>query len=310
MNPKSWNTSAWYYGTLILLLAAGVALWLTRSGSSSEEVILPPGSLRLVSLAPNLTEILFALGFDEEIVAVSSDSNFPPQALAKKKAGSFWNPDPEAVLSVRPTVVFTLGFAQQEALADQLKNTGCRTVSLRIESIDQLYEAIETIGSVTCRSAQSAALIGQIKSDLEAFRRQAEEAEPVRVLWVVQREPLRAAGSNTFVNELLQIAGAENVIQTRAFQYPPIHEEQLIASAPEVIIETADSPEDLRRLRGTAESFYARFQTVPAVQNHQLYVIDGDPVCRLGPRLALGMQMITDCIRQDTGGQERNHADF
>lgn len=310
MTEKSWKTIALYYGLLTVLLLAGLVFLTTRSDQSVKPEHDNTSSVRIVSLAPNLTEILFALGLDDEIAAVSSDSNYPPQADSKKKVGSFWNPDLEAVLFVEPTLVFTLGFQQQANLAAQLETIGCRTVLLPIESIAQLYEAVETIGDLTDRQNQAKQLTDQISSRLEKIRVKAGESEKVRVLWVVQRQPIRAAGKNTFINELLEIAGAENVIKTTIYQYPPVEDEQIIASDPDVIIETADSPEDLKRLQATAEEFYGRFESIPAVKNKRIFVIDGDPVCRLGPRLPMGMKSIMDCIRPVVPGEGQENADF
>jgi iron complex transport system substrate-binding protein len=104
------------------------------------------GTMRIISMAPNLTEILFALGLGEEIVGVTKFSTYPPEAKEIQNVGTFWQPDIEAVLACRPTLVLTLGFAQQTILADRLKHIGCETLTLDIESIQQLYSAIEVIG--------------------------------------------------------------------------------------------------------------------------------------------------------------------
>lgn len=309
MEQKNWKTTGLYYGSVILVMLIGL-VFLQGRLEIAEIKEGAPDVLRIVSLAPNLTEILYAMDLDKEIVAVSSDSNYPVEALAKKKAGSFWNPDLEAVLSVQPTLVFTLGFRQQANLAAQLKNINCQTVSLEMENLAQLYKAIETIGDLTNRQESAARLIEQIAGGLEKYKGQAAAVRPVRVLWVVQRDPVRAASSNTFFNELIEIAGAQNAIQTTLFQYPPLDEEQMIAAAPDVIIETSDSPEDLVRLRTTINDFYARYKTVPAVENNRLFVIDGDLVCRLGPRLPRGMEAIINCIRPQTFEKRQTHVDI
>jgi iron complex transport system substrate-binding protein len=310
MNRKTWKSAAFYYGAVILLMLIALVFLRGRSKPSVEKEESNPPGLRIVSMAPNLTEILFAMDLGESIAAVSSDSNYPAQALAKKKAGAFWNPDLEAVLSAQPTLVFTLQFQQQADLAAQLKNIGCQTVSLKMETLEQLYQAIQTIGNLTNHQDSADRLIAQIATGLEKYKGQAAGENPVKVLWVVQREPIRAAAQNTFFNELLEIAGAQNAVRTTLFQYPPLDEEQIIASAPDVIIETADRPEDLRQLQATAGDFYARFKTVPAVRDNRIYVIDGDLICRLGPRLPLGMKAIMECIRPDTSGKNRSDDDL
>jgi len=179
-----------------------------------------------------------------------------------------------------------------------LQQAGCETICLEIESIEQLHEAIQTIGEATGKQAEADQLNNLISSRLESIRQQSQALEPVKVLWVVERQPIRVAGKNTFLNELLEIAGAANVVEMTLYQYPPIDEEQILVSAPDVILETAYSAKDLQRQQDTAGDYYGRFKTLPAVQQERIYVLDGDLVCRLGPRLPLGAEAVMDCIRR------------
>lgn len=252
--------------------------------------------MRVISMAPNLTEILFALGLDQEIVGVTKFSTYPPKAKDIQNVGTFWQPDVEAVLACRPTLVLTLGFAQQTALADRLGDLGCETLTLNIESIEQLYAAIETIGNKVDRSANAQLLIEQLKKRQVQLEDKYEGMNPRKVLWVIQREPLRVAGTDTFVNELLEVAGGVNAIGDTIHQYPPISDEEVIACMPDVIIEPIMDPEQFNAQRQSAKEFYQQFNVVPAVQNERIYIIDGDVTSRLGPRLDMSLQMIADCI--------------
>ena len=107
----------------------------------------PPS--RIASLAPDVTEILFALGLDDKIVAVSSDSDFPPQAKDKIQLGSFWQPDVESVIASRPDLVVNLWFEQQKVMANRLEELGYNTLTLTITTMSELYEAVEQIGAAT-----------------------------------------------------------------------------------------------------------------------------------------------------------------
>ncbi|MEN6307572.1 MAG: ABC transporter substrate-binding protein, partial [Anaerohalosphaeraceae bacterium] len=115
-------------------------------------------SLRIVSLAPNLTEILYAMGLDKEIVAVTSDSNFPEQTQSLPKVGTFWQPDMEAIVAAQPTLVVALGFDQQTGLAGRLRKMGCRALSLNIESFPELYSGIQTLGQSVNRPQEAGQL--------------------------------------------------------------------------------------------------------------------------------------------------------
>jgi iron complex transport system substrate-binding protein len=254
------------------------------------------GTMRIISMAPNLTEILFALGLGEEIVGVTKFSTYPPEAKEIQNVGTFWQPDIEAVLACRPTLVLTLGFAQQTILADRLKHIGCETLTLDIESIQQLYSAIEVIGQKIDKVSEAQLLIEKLQHKQTLLVEKYADASPRKVLWVIQREPLRVAGTHTFVNELIEVAGGVNAIGDTIHQYPPISDEEVIGSMPDVIVEPVMDPEQFESQKETAKEFYKQFGMVPAVQNGRICIIDGDLVSRLGPRLDEGLQMIAKYI--------------
>ncbi|MHC4086829.1 MAG: helical backbone metal receptor [Planctomycetota bacterium] len=158
---------------------------------------------RIVSLAPNLTEILFALELDEQIIAVSNDCDYPLKAADKKKIGTFWQPNTEAIIACKPDLVVTLWFEQQKAVADSLKRLGYRILTLKIEKIDELSTAIQEIGTAAGCKANADQLVKNINSQLNDLQLKLGSANKVKVLWVVQAEPLRVAGRNTFINELI-----------------------------------------------------------------------------------------------------------
>lgn len=254
---------------------------------------------RIVSLAPNLTEILFALGLDEKIVAVSNHSDYPPEAANKKRVGTFWQPNIEAVIAARPDLIITLGFEQQRNLAGRLKRIGYNGLTLNIEKVGELFEAIERIGAATGMQYQAKELVGGIRKNLGKLSALVGKYDRVRVLWIIQREPLRVAGCNTFINEIIELAGGENAIGPTIHKYPPIGAEQVIACEPDVIIEPAMGQEDPAGQRDKALQYWSRFKNVPAVKNGRIYVIDGDTVSRLGPRLYEGTETIARCLRPE-----------
>ncbi len=247
-------------------------------------------------MAPNLTEILFGLGLDEEIVGVTKYSTYPPRATEKRCIGTFWQPDIEATLMLKPTLVVTLGFEQQAALAKRLKNIGCQTLTVNIESIGELYEAIEKIGQVTEKYTEAQQMLQRLKAKQQEIVRRSSQSEKPKVLWVIQREPLRVAGTKTYINELIEIAGGVNAVGQTIQVYPPVSTENVIRAMPDVIIEPSMDPDQFEKQKATAEDFFRRFSVVPAVKNSRVYVIDGDLVSRLAPRLDEGMELVYQCV--------------
>jgi iron complex transport system substrate-binding protein len=255
-----------------------------------------PKEIRIVSMAPNLTEILFALGLNKEIVAVTAECNYPAQAQLLPRVGTFWQPDIEAILLAQPSLVVAVGFEQQAVLSKRLRKIGCKSLSLNIESFQELFSGIEIIGKAVGKQPQAGKLINRIQNTKNMLKQRfAGKGEP-KVLWVIQREPLRVAGQKTFVDEMIRTCGGQNAIEKTMYQYPPISQEALLSSAADIIIEPADSAKDYERLSSTAQEFYGRYPSLPAVRDKRIYVLDGDLVSRLGPRIEKGMLEVARCL--------------
>jgi iron complex transport system substrate-binding protein len=253
---------------------------------------------RIVSLAPNITEILFALGLDKEIVAVSSDSDYPAGAANKKKVGTFWQPNTEAIIASKPDLVLTLQMRteQQKPTADSLKRLGYQVLTLKIEKIEELLTAIQKIGVAADCTNRAEDLVKEVSNQLNNLQTEFSSGGKVKVLWVVQTDPLRVAGRNTFINNLLELAGGQNAVGPTIQQYPPIGTEELLACGVEIIIQSAMGATDTSKQQKTAEKFWGKFAALPAVKNNRIYVVQPDTVLRLGPRLPQGIILITDCL--------------
>ena len=291
------NKWSWLLLIISCWMATGVAMFGSRQGRDRNDAPLPNRADRIVSLAPNITEILFAIGLGDEIAGVTLDSDYPPDAAKKPKVGTFWQPDIEAVVAARPDLVITLGFEQQKNLAERLRRIGYNSLTLNIEKVSDLFDAIERIGAATGRQRQANELICRIRTKFQGLASMVGAGPKVRVLWVVQREPLRVAGRDTFVNEMIELAGGENAIGPTVHKYPPIGSEQVVACNADVIIESAMGRKDIESQRERALQHWSKFKHLPAVASRRVFVIPGDTVSRLGPRLYDGTETIARCLR-------------
>ncbi|MBL7152976.1 MAG: ABC transporter substrate-binding protein [Phycisphaerae bacterium] len=287
---------------LLLLLvfcwmAAGFAFFDSAETRESSGAPLPKDVRRIASLAPNLTEILFALDLEDRIVGVTLDSDYPAATAKKPKMGTFWQPNIEAVIAAKPDLVVTLGFAQQENTARRLRRIGYNCLTVNIEKVGELFEAIEKIGAATGKGAQAAELAFGLRTKLGGLSALMGTDEKTKVLWVLGREPLRVAGRDTFINELIELAGGENAIGRTVHKYPPISSEQVIACAADVIIEPVMGRKTVAEQQRDAFRYWSKFKNVPAVANERIYVISPDTVSRLGPRLYQGVEMVARCLR-------------
>ena len=300
----------WWWLLAIIACLAGVA-FVIFGFPQAQNRSAPPLSnkpARIVSLAPNLTEILFALELDEQIIAVSNDCDYPLRAANKKKIGTFWRPNPEEIIACKPDLVVTLWFEQQKVVADSLKRLGHRNLTLKIEKIDELLAAIQKIGAATGCKANADQLVKNINSHLNDLQLKLASANKVKVLWVIQAEPLRVAGKNTFINELIELAGGENAVGNTLQQYPPIGTEEILTCGAETIIQSAMGKSNIVEQQKSAEKFWSRWENLPAVKNNRIYVLEPDTVTRLGPRLCRGVELIARCLHPDIFPKKQNAA--
>jgi len=288
---------------LAIWIALGCLLFRPRRAEAVTEAPAATAPARIVSAAPNLTEILFALGLDEQIVGVTQGSSYPPAAARKPRVGTFWQPNIETVIAARPDLVALLTFPQQQSLADRLRRLGIHCLTLEIWTVDDLFGATSALGRATGKEQDALRLVADIKMRIKRLQTRLAGKERTKVLWVVQREPLRIAGRDTFINELIELAGGENAIGPTLHKYPPIGGEQVLACGAEVIIEPAMIPGRIDSQRAQALAYWQRFANVPAVIDSRIHVIDGDVVSRLGPRLYEAVETIAKCLRPELFGE-------
>jgi len=236
------NKWHWLLLALSFWMAAGYAVCGPRRDQQNDDPPLSHQVNRIVSMAPDLTEILFALGLEEKIVGVTLFSDYPAAAREITKVGSFWQPNIEATIAAAPDLVITkttTGFDQQKHLAMRLHRIGYNSLTFHFETVAELFEAIENIGRATDSQSEVKRLIRDLRTKLNKLSALVRTDDQVKVLYVVQRQPLRVAGRDTFINEMIELAGGENAIGPTVHRYPPIGAEQVIGSGAEVIIEPA-----------------------------------------------------------------------
>ena len=253
---------------------------------------------RIVSLAPNITEILFELGIGNRVVAVSNDCDWPAEAKNREQVGSFWQPNVEAIIASKPDLVITLWFQQQSNVADTLRRLGYNVLTLKLEKLDELEPAIEKIGAATGHKAEAEKLIDRIYSQINHVKQKYENQERPLVLWVVQPQPLRVAAGDTFITELLALAGAENTISSTRYQYPGLSREEILTCGADVIIQAAMYKDNIERQKQEAFAFWSEYQNLPAVQNGRIYIVESDTILRLGPRIGFGLEQMGQVIHE------------
>ncbi len=268
----------------ILLLGAGAA------------PVVPPA--RIITMAPNLTEIVFSLGVGERLVAVSEYSDYPPAARALPRAGGFINPDIERVVAYEPDLVILRDYSTR--LEEKLRAFSIPVLRVRDESISDIMVAIRNIGEALGTEPEATRLMAAIEEDLEQFRRRPEPAHRPRVLLVTGRSPgtlqdLYAPGNGTFLHEMIHLAGGENLFGDSKIPYPKLSKEEIIARDPEVIVEPVSATSysgarpDLELWKGLS--------SLSAVRFGRLHLLEGDYILIPGPRIGQALRDLDGVIR-------------
>lgn len=257
-------------------LLIGLVLSLGCSNKTPE-----PSHQRIVSLVPSATEILYALGVEERLVGVTTFCDYPEEAKSKPKVGDFSNPSIERILALNPDIVFATT-PEQLRILKKLQNLGIRTEIISPESIDEIVESIKRIGEITHRENRAIELVEQLVKEKEILEEKVKKlGKRPRVYIELDRNPLFTAGRGSFVNQLIELAGGENIVENdRA--YLPINSEVVIAKDPEIII---------LAYPGTKEEVSSRigWQSVSAVRNGRIYdEVDPNLITRPGPRCIKG----------------------
>ncbi len=245
--------------------------------------------LKVVSLAPSTTEVLFALGLDEEIVGVSLFCNYPEEARQKEKIGTFSQPNIEKILSLKPDIIFCTGL-EQAPVIEQLKQLGLRLYVSDPSSVEELFDSIREMGELIGKEKNVDILINKMRKDLEAVQSKVKsipEADRVKVFVEFWNDPLMSAGRDSFIDELITLAGGINIAHDTERAYSYISPEQVIKRDPDCIVLTymvnEDAASEIRERLG--------WKHISAVKNNRIYGdIDADLLLRPGPRLTQGLR--------------------
>lgn len=206
---------------------------------SGRTVRLPATVNRVVTLAPNLAEIVYSLGAQDKLVAVSNYTDAPSAARSKPRVGMPVNPSLEAIVAAKPDVVFATAVNTWDTV-NSLTRLGIAVYTTDPRSVSDMLRSIADIGDVIGANAAAQALVQNLRARLDVLGAKLAGATPVPVLFVVWEHPLQSVGAHTFLADALRYAGAQSVIRTNQ-DWPLVSMEELVKLNPEYII-YADNP--------------------------------------------------------------------
>jgi len=250
---------------------------------------------RIVSIAPANTEILYAMGLVDKIVAVTDYCNYPPEAKQKPSVGGFSTPNIEEVVAKSPDLVMAANIHKTK-IVPQLEARGLTVVVLDPKNIDEVIAAITLVGQVTAKEAEAKTLTDNMRKRIHTVTDKIIllSYRP-SVCFIVWHEPLNVAGSGTFHDELIEKAGGFNIAHGLTGYSKDLSLESLIAANPAVIIagvgmgDGGDKPLQFIKTE-------PRLKDVIAIQKKQVYAIDQDIAGRAGPRIVDALEQFTNFI--------------
>ena len=287
-------------GSLLVILAllgsAGPARPADVVDMLGRSVSLPDGPLRVVSLAPSLTEIVFALGRGDWLVGVTDFCDYPPEARSKPRIGGPMTPDLERVVRLRPDLVLATADGNPRETLAQLARLHIPVFAVKPEGYAGILASAEAVGRALRAEREAAALVQDIQGRVAAIRRAVAGRPRPRVLYLVWADPLIAAGPATYIHDLMEMAGGENVVRERSVPYPRLSWEEVVGAAPEVILVAShrDGPD-----RPSIGEAWRGWQSVPAVRSGRIIAVPGDTIHRPGPRVVEGVERLARAIHPE-----------
>jgi iron complex transport system substrate-binding protein len=252
---------------------------------------------RIVSLAPSVTEILFAVGAGPQVVGTTQFCNFPPEADALPEVGGFAanTINVEALVDLTPDLVITAATSHR-AVVEALEKLDIPVLVLVPESFEAVYTNIEQIGALTGHAQEAAALTAEMRERVAAVSARVASVPAEQrpgVFWEVTDEPLISAGPRTFIGQMIALAGATNIFADAQEDYPQVSAEAVVERDPAVILGPDSrgptlTPDLLAQRPGWAG--------ITAVREGRVYQLNGDIVSRPGPRLADALEELAQAL--------------
>lgn len=261
---------------------------------------------RIISLYPSFTETLFALGAGEQVVGVTKYDNYPPEALQKEQVGGVTTPDIEKIVSLNPTIVLVDARLQQK-LVPGLEKFGLAVVALHPKDLEEIIEEISLIGKVTGHEQEAQKLTADMETRVKSITDRTKglaDSERPTVFYLVWDDPLMTEGPGSLVDELIQLAGGQNIAADAKEEVGAYSFETVVQRNPQVIILAGGS---MTSITVDALKALKQWQVIDAVKQDRVYMIDAALTGGATPRIVDGLEMMTKCLHPELMEEVNEH---
>jgi len=260
------------------------------------KVDIPPNPRRIVSLAPNITESLFALGLNNEIAGVTMFSDYPPSARLKPKVGSFINVSLEKIAALSPDLIIATANGNRKETILHLARIGFSVYVIHPECFEDIFRSILNLGRITGREGDANKLVQTLRNRVRHVISKTRGLKRPKVFFQIGIDPIVSVGKDTIHNRLITLAGGTNVTGDVKIEYPRLNIEKIIRAKPDIIVMSSmKRGEDFARVKNTWE----KWKDIPAVRNNRIYIIDSDLTDHFSSRIVDGLEQLARFIHPE-----------
>ena len=280
-------------------LAAVAASALLLAGCEQAEQEQPPvasePATRIVSLAPHITELVFAAGAGEQLVGVVEYSDFPAAAADLPRVGDAFRVDFEAISLLQPDLVLSWESGNPIEIVERLRELGYRVVETEPQGLESVAAQLQLIGDLAGTTDFADQAAATLRKRIAELGRNSEAAEPLSVFWQISADPYFTVTHRHIINEVIELCGGRNIFADLSGVAPTVTFEAVLAERPDVIIASV-APVDVTWKQG-----WQRWAQLPAVQQKHLYGVEPDLISRAGPRIVDGAAQVCAALEAARG---------
>lgn len=268
---------------------------------AGRRVYLAKAPSRIISLAPSVTEMLFAIGAGTQVVGVTQFCDFPAEAKQKAKVG-YTNPNLESLVALDPDLIVAPQEFLKPDLIGKLEQLKIPVFILADRTVEDVFAHIQTLGRMLDRSTEATALGMDLRQHIARIKARTQSAVPVRVLYVLNSEPLITVGPGSFIDQLIGLAGGVNVAAKSVTAYPRLSMEVVLQENPDILIFPTGEAEGISE---SEQQAWRKWSTLAAVKQNNLRQIPADLLNRPGPRIGKALELLADLLHPATNALPR-----
>ena len=291
------NITWTFFLTVFLAVScSGVSSARTVTDETGRRVNVSQTPQRIVSLAPGITETLYALGLDDKIAGVTTFCDWPVAARKKPRIGGFSNPSIEKIVALKPDLIIATADGNRKDTVQQLARLGLPVYVINPLNINGFLRSILHIGEITNREKDAGKLVEKNKKRLNNVSAQIRHKKKPRVFFQLGLEPVFTVGRGTLINEVIELAGGVNVAGHDTARYPIYSAEGIMGTSPEIII---FAPMVNDKNFAAVKRFWQNLGEISAVKNKKIYPIDADLINRASPRIFDAIEIMAHIFHPD-----------